>query len=99
MIERDPSRQDSFVLCRFTAAAARSANQLPLVTSVSFWRRVARIDGENASSAVGGPPDAKPATSTTTWERRGRSRLKPCPGKPFELSNGLEFESQKGNPR
>jgi hypothetical protein len=27
-----------------------------------------------------------------------QSRLKPCTGKPFELSNELELESQKGNP-
>jgi len=26
-----------------------------------------------------------------------QSRLKPCTGKPFELLNELEFESQKGN--
>jgi hypothetical protein len=26
-----------------------------------------------------------------------QSRLKPCTGKPFELSNELELESQKGN--
>jgi hypothetical protein len=27
--------------------------------------------GETAFSAVGGPPDAKPATSATTWEHCG----------------------------
>ena len=27
-----------------------------------------------------------------------QSRLKPCRGKPFELPNELELESQKGNP-
>jgi hypothetical protein len=27
-----------------------------------------------------------------------QSRLKPCTEKPFELSNDLELESQKGNP-
>jgi hypothetical protein len=30
---------ETFALCGCTAAAARSANQLPLVTSVSFWSR------------------------------------------------------------
>src|SRR5260370_33330004 len=31
--------EETFALCGCTAAAARSANQLPLVTSGSFWSR------------------------------------------------------------
>ncbi len=52
--------------------------------------------GKTASSAVGNPLDAKLATSATTAEQ---NRLKPCTGKPFELSIDLELESQKGNSR
>jgi hypothetical protein len=48
--------------------------------------------------AVEGPPDAKPPTSATTGNTSEQIRLNPCTGKPFELSNELEFESQKGNP-
>ena len=54
--------------------------------------------GKTASSAVGSPPDAKPATSATTGNTAEQNRLTPCTGKPFELSNKLELESQKGNP-
>ena len=54
--------------------------------------------GKTASSAVGNPPDAKPATSATTGNTAEQNRLKPCTGKPFELSNELELDSQKGNP-
>ena len=31
------------------------------------------------------------------WNTVEQSWLKPCPGKPFELSKELELESQKGN--
>ena len=54
--------------------------------------------GKTASSAVGSPPDAKPASHCTTGNTADQNRLKPCTGKPFELSNELDFESQKGNP-
>ena len=54
--------------------------------------------GKTASSAVEGPPDAKPATSATTGNTAEQNRLKPCTGKSFELPNELELESQKGNP-
>ena len=53
--------------------------------------------GKTASSAVEDPPDAKPATSATTGNTAEQNR-QPCTGKPFELSNELELESQKGNP-
>jgi hypothetical protein len=54
--------------------------------------------GKTASSAVGSPPDAKPASPRTTGNTTDQNQLKPCTGKPFELSNKLELESQKGNP-
>jgi hypothetical protein len=47
-------------------------------------RSVAGIDGENASSAVGDPHDAKPATSATTWEHGGTKSAKALQGKPFD---------------
>lgn len=55
--------------------------------------------GKTASSAVEGPPDAKPATSATTGNTADQNRLKPCRGKPFDLRIELKFESQKGNSR
>jgi hypothetical protein len=54
--------------------------------------------GKTASSAVGSPPDAKPASPCTTGNTADQNRLKPCKGKPFNLSNELELENQKGNP-
>jgi len=33
------------------------------------------------------------------WNTAKQNRLKPCTGKPFELTNELELESQKGNSR
>jgi hypothetical protein len=54
--------------------------------------------GKTASSAVVGPPDAKPATSATAGNTAEQNRLKPCTGKPVDLLDGLELESQKGNP-
>jgi hypothetical protein len=55
--------------------------------------------GKTASSAVGSPPDAKPASPRTTGNHAEQNRLKPCRGKPFHLWNELKFESQKGNSR
>ena len=55
--------------------------------------------GKTASSAVGGPPDAKPASPRTTGNTAEQNRLKPCRGKPFDLWKELELESQKGNSR
>jgi hypothetical protein len=54
--------------------------------------------GKAASSAVGSSADAKPASPRTTGDHAEQNRLKPCTGKPFQLSNELELESQKGNP-
>lgn len=39
MLGAEATIEDPFALCGSTAAAARSANQLPLVTNVSFWPR------------------------------------------------------------
>jgi hypothetical protein len=39
MLGAEATIEHPFALCGSTAAAARSANQLPLVTSVSFWSR------------------------------------------------------------
>jgi hypothetical protein len=48
------------------------------------------------------PSEARPARNPPLPQLLGntaeQSRLKPCTGKPFELSNELEYESQKGNP-
>jgi hypothetical protein len=52
--------------------------------------------GETASSAVEGPPDAKPAPLPTLGKTAEQNRL-PCREKPFDLSNELKFESQNGN--
>jgi hypothetical protein len=50
------------------------------------------------AATAGSPPNAKPATSATTGNTAEQNRLKPFTGKPFELSNELELDSQKGNP-
>ena len=55
--------------------------------------------GKTASSAVGSPPDAKPASPRTPGNYAEQNRLKPCRGKPFDLWKELKFESQKGNSR
>jgi hypothetical protein len=55
--------------------------------------------GKRRLQPSGSPPDAKPATSTTTGNTADQNRLKPCRGEPFELLKELELESQKGNPR
>ena len=44
------------------------------------------------------PPNAKPVTFATTGNTAEQNRLKPFTRKPFEVSNELELESQKGNP-
>jgi hypothetical protein len=41
--------------------------------------------GKTASSAVGSPPDAKPAPPRTTGNTAEQNRLKPCRGKLFDL--------------
>src|SRR6202030_1884595 len=54
--------------------------------------------GKTACRPVGSPPDAKPASHCTTGNTADQNRLKPCTGKPFELSNELDLESQKEIP-
>jgi len=48
------------------------------------------------------PSEARPTRNRPLPQLLGntaeQSRLKPCTGKPFELPNKLELESQKGNP-
>jgi hypothetical protein len=48
------------------------------------------------------PSEARPTRNPPLPQLLGntaeQSRLKACTGKPFELSNELELESQKGNP-
>ncbi len=48
------------------------------------------------------PSEARPTRNPPLPQLLGntaeQSRLKPCTGKPFELSNELGLESQKGNP-
>ena len=55
--------------------------------------------GKIASSPIGSPLDAKPASPRTTGNTAHQNRLKPCRGKPFELWKRLKLESQKGNSR
>jgi hypothetical protein len=55
--------------------------------------------GKTASSAVGSPPDAKPASPRTPGNHAEQNRLKPRRAKPFDLWKKLKFESQKGNSR
>jgi hypothetical protein len=52
---------------------------------------------KTAASAVGSPPDAKPASPRTPGNHAEQNRLKPCRGKPFDLWKELKFERQKGN--
>jgi hypothetical protein len=54
--------------------------------------------GKTASSAVGSPPDAKPAPHCTTGNTADQNRLKPYKGKPFELSNELKLKVKKEIP-
>jgi hypothetical protein len=54
---------------------------------------------KTAASAVGSPPDAKPASPRTPGNHAEQNRLKPCRGKPFDLWKEFKFESQKGNSR
>jgi hypothetical protein len=48
------------------------------------------------------PSEARPPRNPPLPQLLGntaeQSRLEPCTGKPFELPNELELESQKGNP-
>ncbi len=54
--------------------------------------------GKTASSAVGSPPDAKPASHCTTGNIADQNRLKPYKGKPFELSNEFKLKVKKEIP-
>jgi hypothetical protein len=54
--------------------------------------------GKTASSAVGEPAQRETGHFRTTGKTAEQNRLQPCTGKPFELANELELDSQKGNP-
>jgi hypothetical protein len=54
--------------------------------------------GKRVFRGVACSPEAKPAPSGTAGNTVEQCRLKPCTGKPFELTDELELESQKGNP-
>jgi len=43
-------------------------------------------------------PKRNPPLPQLVWNTAEQSRLKPCTGKPFELTNELELESRKGHP-
>ncbi len=60
------------------------------VSPESIWK--------TASSAVGSHPRRETGPSPHYWGHCGPKSSKPCKGKPFDLSNELELESQKGNP-
>jgi hypothetical protein len=55
--------------------------------------------GKTASSAVGEPAQRETGHFRTTGKTAEQNRLQPCTGKPFELANELELDSQKGNLR
>ena len=54
--------------------------------------------GKRVFRGVACSPEAKPAPSGTAGNTVEQCRLKPCTGKPFEVTDELELESQKGNP-
>jgi hypothetical protein len=54
--------------------------------------------GKTVSSAVGNPPDAKPATSATTKEHCGTKSAKALHRKPIELSIDSELKVKKEIP-
>src|SRR5271163_1551820 len=68
-----------------------------LVVGMETWmpQRSARIDKKNASSAVEGPADAKPATSAPTWEHCGAKLAKALNRKAVRAIDGVELENQK----
>ena len=53
--------------------------------------------GKRVFRGVACSPEAKPAPSGTAGNTVAQCRLKPCTGKPFEVTDELELESQKGN--
>jgi hypothetical protein len=53
---------------------------------------------KTASSGIGSPPDAKPASPRTTGNTADEDWLQPCTGMQFDLWKALELASQKGNP-
>src|SRR5260370_39737452 len=59
---------------------------------------VARIDGENGIFSRWEPRRRDTGASPHYGEHCGPKSAKPCRGKPFDLWNELELESQKGNP-
>jgi hypothetical protein len=62
-------------------------------------RSVARIAGENSIFSHREPARRKTGLCPHYWEHcPHQNRLKPCGGKPFELSNEPELESRNGNP-
>jgi len=61
-------------------------------------RSVARIDGENSIFSRREPARRETGSPCTIGNTADQNRLKPCKGKPFDLSNELELENQKGNP-
>ena len=54
---------------------------------------------KTASSAVWSPPDAKPVSPRSAGNHAEQNWIKPCRGKPFDLSKSLELKGQKGNSR
>jgi hypothetical protein len=43
-------------------------------------------------------PEAKPVPSGAAGNTVDQDGVKPCKGKPFDVTNQLELEGQKGNP-
>jgi hypothetical protein len=54
--------------------------------------------GKNSLFSRREPARREAGLPRTTGNTTDQNQLKPCTGKPFELSNKLELESQKGNP-
>jgi hypothetical protein len=51
-----------------------------------------------ASSAVGSPPNTKPASPCSTGNNTEQNRLNPCRGKPFDLCRELKSKAKKEIP-
>src|SRR6266851_3155403 len=85
--------------CRRRRDKARCrAEQFSMTTPGTQGELSPESMGKTASSAVGSPPDAKPAPHCTTGNTADQNRLKPYKGKPFELSNELKLKVKKEIP-
>ena len=75
-----------------------AGQQIPMTTPGMQGEVSPESMGKTASSAVEGPPDAKTGHFRNDWEHRGTKSVKPCTGKPFELSNESDWKVKKEIP-